>query len=196
MDDHKLLCMRNPWGREEWKGRWADNSSEWTPRYKKLLGYSDANDGKFWIAFEDFVRVFITVYTCKVLRNASCASLRSAWSSGLCGGSRNRSENPQFLLRSTETESVTLVWSLIEDDHASDDTVYAAMYVLDIRGKRAKDIYTNDVVAKTSYSGMRDISLDFTVWSHYNKLFHNNSRVIFDCGDDWDVLSRSPRGNH
>ena len=41
VDGHRLLCLRNPWGRGEWTGRWADNSKEWTPRYKKLLNQTD-----------------------------------------------------------------------------------------------------------------------------------------------------------
>jgi len=27
--EHKLLELRNPWGKFEWKGKWSDNDSAW-----------------------------------------------------------------------------------------------------------------------------------------------------------------------
>ena len=54
VEHHRLLQMRNPWGKGEWTGRWSDDSKEWTPRYRKLLGWERKDDGKFWISFEDF----------------------------------------------------------------------------------------------------------------------------------------------
>ena len=76
VDKHRLMQMRNPWGgtgktskarySSEWNGAWSDKSTEWDERYKRLLGYEDKDDGKFWIAFEDFVRVFRNVYLCQI----------------------------------------------------------------------------------------------------------------------------------
>jgi len=75
VDQFRLICMRNPWGgdgkttgkyRGEWNGAWSDKSPEWEERYKRLLGWEDKNDGKFWIEFEDFVRVFRCVYVCRL----------------------------------------------------------------------------------------------------------------------------------
>lgn len=130
----------------------------------KLLGYSDADDGKFWISYEDFSRVFITLYTCKVLRDCCCVSVTGEWSPALSGGAKNRGQNPQFVLRSKEAASVTLVFSLLERDSGEDDDrTFTAVYVLDVRGKRANDIYSNELVAKTSYGDLRDTSLDFNV---------------------------------
>ncbi|PVH89096.1 cysteine proteinase [Cadophora sp. DSE1049] len=44
MDGHRLVLLKNPLGRVEWRGPWSDGSSEWT-----------ADDGVFWIAYNDLL---------------------------------------------------------------------------------------------------------------------------------------------
>lgn len=75
VDNFKLLRMKNPWGgvgqdgggyKSEWRGEWSDKSNVWTARYKKMLKFSDSDDGIFWISFPDFIRVFERVYICRV----------------------------------------------------------------------------------------------------------------------------------
>jgi len=64
---NRLLHVRNPWGKTEWKGKWSDGDTEsWTPEAKRALHYVDADDGSFWIAFEDWKRYFEN-YTVLVL---------------------------------------------------------------------------------------------------------------------------------
>ena len=72
------MCLRNPWGRKEWKGPWSDYSTTWE-RYPYIderlrtrqqqtsnnansqttLGAAD--DGRFWILFKDFFQFFNSV---------------------------------------------------------------------------------------------------------------------------------------
>ena len=59
------MKLRNPWGSFEWKGDWSDNSDCWTPELKQRLGLVDADDGTFWMAFDDFKRYFSRVQICK-----------------------------------------------------------------------------------------------------------------------------------
>jgi len=54
----KLIKLRNPWGQHEWNGDWSDNSKLWTPQLKKELNYVDANDGSFWMSFDDFQKCY------------------------------------------------------------------------------------------------------------------------------------------
>ena len=54
IDGHKLLNIRNPWGSFEWNGDWSDNSELWSPELKQLVGFTDADDGSFWMNFADF----------------------------------------------------------------------------------------------------------------------------------------------
>ena len=53
-----LLRIRNPWGRGEWNGDWSDKSSKWTPELKERLGWSDKDDGVFWMDLEDVKKYF------------------------------------------------------------------------------------------------------------------------------------------
>lgn len=61
----KLLKIRNPWGQTEWKGDWSDNSVLWTPEIKRQLGWTNVDDGSFWMRFEDFKEWFSSVIICR-----------------------------------------------------------------------------------------------------------------------------------
>ncbi|KAJ5513422.1 hypothetical protein N7463_002974 [Penicillium fimorum] len=58
IDGHRLLRLRNPWGRKEWHGAWGDGSKEWTPEWMKALGHQFGNDGFFWISYKDLLRKY------------------------------------------------------------------------------------------------------------------------------------------
>ena len=54
-----LVQLRNPWGKFEWKGAWGDESDEWTDDLKKQLALdTDADDGTFWMDFNDMKDLF------------------------------------------------------------------------------------------------------------------------------------------
>ncbi|PAA90525.1 hypothetical protein BOX15_Mlig026089g1 [Macrostomum lignano] len=67
-DEECLVRIRNPWGNEEeWKGSWGDDSSEWdqlSAEEKQRIGLSNADDGEFWMSFEDFAQNFHKVEIC------------------------------------------------------------------------------------------------------------------------------------
>ena len=42
----------------EWKGKWSDNSDEWTPELKKELELISGDDGTFWINISDFRKYY------------------------------------------------------------------------------------------------------------------------------------------
>jgi hypothetical protein len=65
-DGLKLMKLRNPPGdHDEWKGDWSDNSALWTKRLKAKLGWVDADDNTFWMAFDDFTNIFRYLYLAK-----------------------------------------------------------------------------------------------------------------------------------
>lgn len=42
----------------EWKGKWSDNSDEWTAELKRKLNLEAKDDGTFWINIEDFRKYY------------------------------------------------------------------------------------------------------------------------------------------
>eukprot|EP00668_Euglena_longa_P003275 GGOE01003830.1.p1 GENE.GGOE01003830.1~~GGOE01003830.1.p1 ORF type:complete len:838 (-),score=157.55 GGOE01003830.1:459-2972(-) len=64
-DSHKLIKLRNPWGHAEWKGDWGPASNRWIPAMRERLAYPEAQDGTFWMAFDDFIKHFAAVDVCK-----------------------------------------------------------------------------------------------------------------------------------
>ena len=47
--------MRNPWGVERFHGDWSDESDRWTDSLREQTDHLEANDGKFYMSFKDYV---------------------------------------------------------------------------------------------------------------------------------------------
>ncbi|RXM98220.1 Calpain-3 [Acipenser ruthenus] len=65
----RLVRLRNPWGQVEWNGPWSDNSKEWATiekHEKERLQQQSAEDGEFWMAFEDFKKNFTKIEICNL----------------------------------------------------------------------------------------------------------------------------------
>ncbi len=58
VDGVRLVLLKNPWGKGEWKGRWSDGSQEWTAEWLQKLGHRFGDDGAFWISYEDHLRKY------------------------------------------------------------------------------------------------------------------------------------------
>lgn len=60
--DEKLVLVKNPWGKTEWKGPWSDGSREWTAESIKDLGHTFGDDGIFWIRYPDLLKTYDQFY--------------------------------------------------------------------------------------------------------------------------------------
>lgn len=60
----RLVQVRNPWGKKEWNGDWSDKSPLWTEHTKAQVNYKNADDGCFWISFEDYDKFFYITTIC------------------------------------------------------------------------------------------------------------------------------------
>eukprot|EP00927_Polykrikos_kofoidii_P026441 TRINITY_DN23525_c0_g2_i1.p1 TRINITY_DN23525_c0_g2~~TRINITY_DN23525_c0_g2_i1.p1 ORF type:complete len:2086 (-),score=383.67 TRINITY_DN23525_c0_g2_i1:300-6338(-) len=104
VDGNRLLQLRNPWGKSEWKGKWSDKDTKsWTQRMRKKLDFKAGDDGIFWMAFEDFVLHYSTLYVCRVLTSDwNIKVIASEWKGKTAGGCANFpsfKNNPVFRLQ-------------------------------------------------------------------------------------------------
>ena len=73
VDDRFFCLLKNPWAKKRWKGRFsAEDSSSWTPKLKKALGYDPSKDacrkGKYMFAFPcACVYIRLCVFLCLCL---------------------------------------------------------------------------------------------------------------------------------
>lgn len=58
MDGQRLLLLKNPWGKGEWRGPWSDGSKEWTAEWLTRLEHRFGDDGNFWISYDDLLRKY------------------------------------------------------------------------------------------------------------------------------------------
>ena len=77
IEGHRLLQLRNPWGRLTWNGRFSyQDASSWSPTmqmvratpathaqklcsdFQRRLQNPSFDDGLFWMSYEDFQKYF------------------------------------------------------------------------------------------------------------------------------------------
>ncbi|KAI2602543.1 cysteine proteinase [Hypoxylon sp. NC1633] len=58
IDGQRLVLLKNPWGKGEWKGAWSDGSKEWTADWLLKLNHRFGDDGNFWISYNDLLRKY------------------------------------------------------------------------------------------------------------------------------------------
>lgn len=72
---HRLVQLRNPWGKGEFKGQWSDSDPNWKyvdPSEKQRIGFLESkDDGIFFIPFDVFWSEFRSITIAEVNDNAS-----------------------------------------------------------------------------------------------------------------------------
>jgi len=58
----RLIKVFNPWSRDKFTGKWSDSSSLWTKALKKEAGWVKADDGMFFMDFDDYYKMFAESY--------------------------------------------------------------------------------------------------------------------------------------
>eukprot|EP00403_Amphidinium_massartii_P011902 CAMPEP_0178421224 /NCGR_PEP_ID=MMETSP0689_2-20121128/26538_1 /TAXON_ID=160604 /ORGANISM="Amphidinium massartii, Strain CS-259" /LENGTH=617 /DNA_ID=CAMNT_0020042731 /DNA_START=189 /DNA_END=2042 /DNA_ORIENTATION=- len=67
IDNHKLVCLRNPWGGHvEWSGAWSDGDEKWRlyPNVAARIRPEFGDDGRFWMSWEDFSDIYNSINVC------------------------------------------------------------------------------------------------------------------------------------
>ena len=107
---YELVRIRNPHGRNEWTGRWSDQSyqiKKWLSanERKKHNIVDDDNDGEFFMEMKDFLNFFYDVAICHlsnslVRRSKKSTGLKGfgahgSWKAGVSAGG-NKPQNKSF----------------------------------------------------------------------------------------------------
>ncbi|XP_078458380.1 calpain-3-like isoform X2 [Lampetra planeri] len=141
----QLVRLRNPWGHVEWIGPWSDASKEWneiTPPEKQRLQLISAEDGEFWISFQDFCRNFTKLEICNLSPDALADDRTNKWTVSVsegrwvrgcsAGGCRNYPDtfwtNPQYRLQLYD-----------EDDDPDDSELLCSFIVALMQKNRRKE---------------------------------------------------------
>ena len=53
----------------EWKGRFSDSSSDWTPELMRKLNVKFEEDGTFWMTLEDFLQQYNCLIVLRLLQD-------------------------------------------------------------------------------------------------------------------------------
>ena len=82
-DTIQLFQLRNPWGDFEWKGDWADDSDDWTDESKEIAGWTNEDDGAFFMCLDDIRKYFSRVQICRVNDNYKYSSFKARHKLGM-----------------------------------------------------------------------------------------------------------------
>jgi len=106
----KLVKLRNPWGKFEWKGAWSDNSKEWKnhPNLAKELLTRNTEDGIFWMSFHDVLMYFRRIDICKLRPNWFQKKFDAQW--------RNKDFFSDFMYEIRISRSTWMSISAIQKD--------------------------------------------------------------------------------
>ncbi|KAM4041143.1 calpain-13-like [Anomaloglossus baeobatrachus] len=115
-----IIRIWNPWGRNEWNGRWSDKAPQWenvSPEIRRKLN-SDKNDGEFWMSCEDFMKNFVSMYICNHTPTFldfgfprycwETTSYYNQWvgdsAAGGCSSTEDMWKNPQYIITVPESQ--------------------------------------------------------------------------------------------
>lgn len=163
----RLIELQNPWGKNsvEWTGDWSDDSEKWTRKWENRLKVTrgTVSDGKFWMAFEDFLAYFRNLYVCRLLQERLVQ--RSEWKGVTACGAANPKDNPHFLLTAGKPTKVFI--EITQDapmDRKSKERAYMAFYVFDNGGKRVNKIKRgSDLLAFVKPKNDRSLSKELWI---------------------------------
>ncbi|KAF7688425.1 hypothetical protein HF521_013232 [Silurus meridionalis] len=183
-----LIRMRNPWGKHEWNGAWSDSSEEWKKignSERNNLGITVADDGEFWMSFDDWCKNFTEADVCRLINTSKLSVQKRChevvhfgnWTKhsdplkNRCGGCMNHKQtflqNPQFVLDISEDEEELLV-SLQQKDMkihrargaGENLTIGFAIFKVELNRKyRMHDIITQQNVATSTFINSRSVFL-------------------------------------
>ncbi|GBC10379.1 hypothetical protein RclHR1_09590002 [Rhizophagus clarus] len=206
-----LIRLHNPWGEIEWNGAWSDKSEEWQKINKSKrnkMGFKIADDGDFWMSFNDWILNFSTLIICRHL-NTSIFSLEKRWhgitfrgewsiEKSLAGGCVNNKktfyQNPQYRIRTHKP--TTLIIGLMQEDKRANltlENLTIGFVLLKVEENRKYRVHkpTYDVAGRVTYINTREVTARITLKSGNYVLIPST----FNFGDEGHYFMRIFSGN-
>lgn len=191
----RLLRLRNPWGRKEWTGDWSDKSPLWTKRMKVKLDFVDAEDGTFWMSFEDFTAQFDDIYVCRFFDAVhgwvAHAPVLGEWKGLSAGGCTNFSSvvnSPQYIVDVSVPMSIVLMLAQADTRGTDQELKAISVELYDNEGQRVRKRHCGQLVSSNpeSYIFRREVSLEVSLQpGRYTALFS-----AFNRGDETSYTIR------
>ncbi|MES1907875.1 MAG: hypothetical protein MHM6MM_000909 [Cercozoa sp. M6MM] len=194
VDGHRLIQLKNPWARTEWKGTWSDgDTANWTRRMKKKLGWNKFNgdDGVFWIQLSDFIDNFRQVYVCRLLGGSDWPvrmRIDSEWTSATAGGCTNYgtvSQNPHYRLRLVAPET-RIAFHLSQADWRGAQLKQGQRRVEAIGLEIYKDFAENERVDRKS--GKKLLQANEGSYTYSRDVVLETTLKVDECGDVLTVM--------
>ncbi|XP_034445250.1 calpain-9 [Hippoglossus hippoglossus] len=189
----QLIRIRNPWGQVEWNGPWSDKSREWNyvdKAEKDRVLQNSAEDGEFWMEFEEFKKNYDKVEICNMTpdsltdskRHWEVSQFQGNWIRGsTAGGCRNFIDtfwtNPQYKLELEDADDEDDVCSVVialmqknrrkmRKEGLDMETIGFAVYeASNDEDQQGKDFfrYNASKARSRTYVNMREVSERFTL---------------------------------
>ena len=180
---HKLLCLRNPWGSGEWKGKFSDQDTRsWTKRLMAKCDYdpakADPDDGMFFMAWEDFLMEYRNIYLLRRFKLAGPGNpdgwhrytVHGSWRGKSAGGapmSANVSTcagSPTYLVQPTQPTDLFISLQQHERPGAGRNYIVHGFTLFDVGGKRVQRVFQGDLHSGWGpFAGMRELTQELHV---------------------------------
>lgn len=167
---------------------------------KAKLGYVDADDGSFWMSFDDFVLNYVNLYCCRIFDDSWCQKrVTCAWRGETAGGCSNfdsYESNPQFYLNVSVPTTVNIVLAQTDQRGSGRENLHIGFNVLDKKGRRTKGYTKQQVIADSgTFTNSREVTCEVELQPHSEP--YTLVPSTFDPGEENDftitVFSKGSR---
>jgi len=165
----RLIKLRNPWGKGEWEGKWADADAAWTPALRKKFNVVDADDGIFYMEDVDFVKYFDTLFVCRIVPDTWSREMATdAWSragntAGGCTSYPFWRFNPQWTLEvPAGGADVSFLLTQASRRHLNNEYPQIGLYIFQTKTGNLKklDAPKKDMVHGNEFLGAREMTIE------------------------------------